>query len=210
MKKTLIISIAIFIIVSIIFVLLLLIYIDRNNKSSSNNLSYSTSTISYSSESTISNSSTPNSNLTYKSSNNSFQFKYPNSWEITYQVQDDPRIGFAPSALADMWRKNNTNSTGIVFVRELDVSANDNLETTAKSYHGTGNVNKAISVNGYSAYQIVIDNDTLTDVSYTVQFKDKVVDFLFRQMDNTRGGKIDYSQYQSDFESIVNSIKFTI
>jgi hypothetical protein len=145
--------------------------------------------------------------------------QYPKSWIIQGKQCSDAGgiecIQLAPLAAIEAYQKkygnNSLSFTGLATVA-ADQSVRDYMTYMAGS--GPFAEDKDLTINGYPAVFIKsVVPDAYTDYYYVVGGKEKLTYFYFRSYSEWhpegQPAQIDdYSEYLSDFQSIVNSIKF--
>ena len=156
-------------------------------------------------------------NQTYKGT--IFSINYPKSWII--QNHNCSNIGgtdctnLAPTAAIAYYKQkysNNSLSLAGFSAAKTDQTPREWLGTIVGG--GTFAEDKQLTINGYSAAFIKsIRLNAYTDHYYAVANNGNIVYFIFRSYSESHpyGQSVqidDYSQYLSDFLSIVNSIKF--
>ncbi len=129
-----------------------------------------------------------------------FEYTYPVTWTFA-----DGREGIG---LVPIYEKNKNNNYGEI-VTIATVKTDLSLIDWSKQYDGSGyQVEKEMTINGYSAYYIFKQFPELTMEIYTFKHKNNIVRIDFRKKDSSSYTSYDFSQYEDDFISIVNSIKF--
>ncbi|OGN07838.1 MAG: hypothetical protein A2750_00080 [Candidatus Yanofskybacteria bacterium RIFCSPHIGHO2_01_FULL_45_42] len=162
---------------------------------------------------------TPVTSTTQNYKGTGFSVSYPKSWVIQNHSCSDMGgtdcINLAPAAAIAYYKQkygNDSLSLAGFSAHKTNQTPREWLGTIIGG--GTFAEDKQITINGYSATFVKsVAPNAYTDYYYAVADKGTMVYFVFRSYSESPpyGQSVqidDYSQYLSDFRSIVNSIKF--
>lgn len=146
---------------------------------------------------------------TYSDPDNMYYMKHPKTW--VFQGSSNTGLGLANSFTPGDVIKSHEQKYGnnsIVLMSVYTIASKDNPKDWHVNQGFVVSESKELFINGHTAYYTKEINNSYTDHGYTIDAGDNIIYFIFREKSNNVDGVDTYTQYLSDFEAIVNSIRF--